>query len=143
MRTTSTSNGRARSGAVRWTEDPRQDDKNGDGQYTREELAARTVRRWKAGASRERGRSERRDGSDDSRAEAKPDDGPTRLLTPAERYPEGLPGWFEEKDLDADGQVAMREYHSQWSDSKVKEFQRFDLNGDGVITPTEAIRSDE
>ncbi len=128
---------------VRWTEDPRQDDRNGDGQYTREELADRTVRRWKAGASREKERSERRDTSDKSRAEAETDDGPTRLLTPAERYHDGLPGWFKDKDADADGQVAMREYHSQWTDSKVAEFRRFDLNGDGVITPAEALRADD
>jgi Ca2+-binding EF-hand superfamily protein len=44
-----------------------------------------------------------------------------------------------ELDVDQDGQVAMVEFASQWSDSVVAEFQRFDLDGDGSIIPAECL----
>ena len=59
----------------------------------------------------------------------------------------GLPRWWESKDRDVDGQVSMGEYlaKSEARDrlSDLNEFERFDLNGDGIITPAEAEAVDE
>jgi hypothetical protein len=55
--------------------------------------------------------------------------------------PKGTPSWFSEKDLDADGQVAMAEYSTAWTDTEGEAFLRNDLNNDGVITPHEAIEA--
>jgi hypothetical protein len=64
-----------------------------------------------------------------------------RFLSALERLPPGLPSWFREKDRDKDGQVMMSEWTTQWSDAAVAEFSSHDRNGDGVITPAEALRS--
>jgi hypothetical protein len=66
-----------------------------------------------------------------------------RFRTPTEQLPEGLPDWFARNDSDGDGQVAMAEYTTYWSDSKVREFAGFDLNGDGVITPRECLDAEK
>ncbi|MEO8499228.1 MAG: hypothetical protein ABI614_29535, partial [Planctomycetota bacterium] len=62
-----------------------------------------------------------------------------KVKTVTERLPKGLPDWFARSDANADGQVAMAEFATSWSDSVVKEFGQFDLNHDGVITPNEAL----
>jgi Ca2+-binding EF-hand superfamily protein len=60
-------------------------------------------------------------------------------FTPAdERLPSGLPSWFKEKDKNGDGQIEMSEYARNWTNSTAAEFQRYDLNGDGIITAKEA-----
>jgi hypothetical protein len=64
-----------------------------------------------------------------------------RLAT--ERLPKGLPDWFARNDADGDGQVVMAEYASLWSETKASEFAKFDLDGDGVITPRECLRAQE
>lgn len=66
-----------------------------------------------------------------------------RQRTVAERMPKGLPDWFARNDEDADGQITMSEYATLWSDAKATEFAKFDLDGDGVITPRECLRSQE
>jgi Ca2+-binding EF-hand superfamily protein len=63
-----------------------------------------------------------------------------RFRTPAERLPDGLPEWFASRDADADGQVAMAEFATSWSDAKVKEFTDWDANGDGILTPAECLK---
>jgi hypothetical protein len=63
-----------------------------------------------------------------------------RFLTPKERLPEGLPDFFA-NDRDNDGQVSMAEYASSWTEARLAEFNRWDLNGDGLITPAESLRS--
>ncbi len=65
-----------------------------------------------------------------------------RALTPTERLPKGLPEWFARSDVDGDGQVMMIEYAASWSESKVAEFQKYDLDGDGLITPEECLAID-
>jgi hypothetical protein len=50
-----------------------------------------------------------------------------------------LPEWFTRSDANADGQVMMSEYASEWPESKVKEFLSLDTNGDGVVTPEECL----
>ena len=64
-----------------------------------------------------------------------------RALTPTERLPDGLPEWFARKDADGDGQVAMAEYSHVWNEETVAEFARYDLNGDGFITPAECLEA--
>jgi hypothetical protein len=59
-----------------------------------------------------------------------------RFLTPKER----LPSFFS-SDRDGDGQVSMAEYTRTWDEAKLAEFNRWDLNRDGVITPAETRRA--
>ncbi|MCL6505314.1 MAG: hypothetical protein K6T86_21780 [Pirellulales bacterium] len=40
-------------------------------------------------------------------------------------------------DANGDGQIAMSEFATTWTDAKVEEFMRYDLNGDGIITAAE------
>lgn len=56
---------------------------------------------------------------------------------------EGLPGWFYELDTNTDQQVALSEFANagEWSVSRREEFQRFDLNGDGLLTSEEVLQS--
>ena len=44
-------------------------------------------------------------------------------------------------DADADGQVMMSEYMTEFTDSKAAEFAKYDLDGDGIITPEECLES--
>ena len=50
-----------------------------------------------------------------------------RVKTVTERLPKGLPEWFARSDADADGQVAMAEFATSWSDAVLKDFAQFDL----------------
>jgi hypothetical protein len=63
-----------------------------------------------------------------------------RFKTPAERLPDGLPGWFTSRDANGDGQVAMSEYSGSWSDRTAAEFIGHDLDNDGFITPQECLK---
>jgi Ca2+-binding EF-hand superfamily protein len=64
-----------------------------------------------------------------------------RALSATERLPKGLPEWFARNDANADGQVAMAEFSASWSNSTAGEFSKFDLNGDGLITPKECLQA--
>jgi hypothetical protein len=64
-----------------------------------------------------------------------------RFLTPKERLPENVPSFFS-SDRDNDGQISMAEFSSSWDEAKLAEFNRWDLNGDGWITPAESSRTD-
>lgn len=50
-----------------------------------------------------------------------------------------MPAWFTEHDIDKDAQVALWEWKERGSD--IEEFRKWDLNGDGFITPDEVIRA--
>lgn len=41
------------------------------------------------------------------------------------------------RDKNGDGQVSMSEYSRSWSDRTAAEFQRYDSDGDGMITSEE------
>jgi Ca2+-binding EF-hand superfamily protein len=90
----------------------------------------------------ERGGESRGSGSNGSRGSSNSDE-PEKLSyrfpTPKERLPKDTPSWFLEKDANGDGQVAMFEYTSQWSDKVAEEFAQVDLDGDGLITPKECL----
>ena len=64
-----------------------------------------------------------------------------RQRSAKERLPEGLPDWFREKDRDGDGQVMMFEFAREWTAEKAAEFDRLDLNHDGIITPSECLKA--
>jgi Ca2+-binding EF-hand superfamily protein len=66
-----------------------------------------------------------------------------RFKTALERLPEGLPPWFSQNDGDADGQVAMAEFSTSWSNRTLADFRQFDLNLDGIVTSTECLQATE
>jgi Ca2+-binding EF-hand superfamily protein len=115
--------------------DVRSADRNGDGKVDQEELIV-WLKRFSQGGSSSSGGSSGRSSSSSS-ASAKP--GKLRLSTALERLPSGLPDWFFEKDANTDGQVSMAEFTSSWTEAKLAEFMRYDLNGDGIITPAECL----
>jgi Ca2+-binding EF-hand superfamily protein len=50
----------------------------------------------------------------------------------------GLPAWFKALDKDKDGQISLEEWLK--GGRKLDEFQRYDLNNDGLVTPEEVLR---
>lgn len=65
---------------------------------------------------------------------------PVRFLTSRERLPKGLPDWFLEKDVDGTGQITMAQFSTSWTPEKLAEFNRYDLNHDGIITAAECLK---
>ncbi len=55
--------------------------------------------------------------------------------------PVGVPGWFVERDTDGDAQLTLAEYSPKLQTAEVAEFNRYDLNGDGLVTPVELTRA--
>jgi hypothetical protein len=51
----------------------------------------------------------------------------------------GLPDWFM-KQADEDGQITMAKYTDNWTPEKVAEFEKYDLNHDGIITADEVLK---
>lgn len=62
-----------------------------------------------------------------------------RFLTPTERLPKDMPEWFVKGDTDGDGQIMMAEYALSWTEAEAAKFAKYDLNGDGIITPAECL----
>jgi len=63
-----------------------------------------------------------------------------RTTPPTELLPKGVPDFFLRNDADADGQISMAEYATSWNDQIAAEFQRLDLNGDGILTAAECLQ---
>ena len=63
------------------------------------------------------------------------------------REAKGMPRWWEDRDANADGQVSMAEYFTSRSASRrreeLRDFEKLDLNRDGIITPSEAESVDD
>jgi len=78
-------------------------------------------------------------GSTDSDADDSSDRKVYRFRTVEERLPPGLPDWFRQRDANHDGQIMMYEYASDWTDELVSEFNRLDVNRDGIVTPRECL----
>ncbi len=55
--------------------------------------------------------------------------------------PAGVPGWFVERDRDGDAQLTLAEFSPKLRSTEVAEFKRYDVNGDGLLTPAELSRS--
>jgi hypothetical protein len=51
----------------------------------------------------------------------------------------GLPDWFLKK-IDSAGQITMAEFTDAWTTEKVTEFEKYDLNHDGIITADEVLK---
>ncbi|MEE2641659.1 MAG: proprotein convertase P-domain-containing protein [Planctomycetota bacterium] len=64
------------------------------------------------------------------------------LQTEASDTLEGLPDWFMELDSNKDGQIEMAEFSEEWTKAKLKEFESYDLNSDGLMTAEEVIKVD-
>ena len=124
--------------------DPNQMDRNRDGKIDRQELAAHVASSMNRSSEGQGGRASRGGGdarqarSDDEKDSARRS---YRFLSPAERLPEGLPDWFAERDANQDGQVTMAEFTDSWTEGKAREFTRYDLSGDGRITPEECLQA--
>ena len=122
-------------------EDPSPADRNHDGVLTAEEFTAALVQRSMGRYGGSESSSSTAGGSAASGSTSSNGRKSYRFLTPRERLPEGLPSWFTDYDANEDGQVAMAEYSRYWTDLKAREFQRYDLNGDGLITPRECLNA--
>lgn len=146
--------------------DPEKADRNDDDMITLDELADRLANYGSDGGSssssssnssgrddrdRDRGSSDRggeRYGGDRSRSRSDRDTAASdkksyRYLTPTERLPKGLPTWFTRNDADADGQVTMAEYSTSYNETTVAEFNKYDLDSDGIITPGECLEAEQ
>jgi hypothetical protein len=51
------------------------------------------------------------------------------------KLPAGLPSWWDGLDTDKDGQIGLYEWRADGRD--IKEFQKMDLDGDGLLAPQE------
>ncbi len=123
-------------------------DLNKDGHLTLDELIMRfnNYNRKKSSSgkssnSSKKYQSRKGDDSASARSGMEKDKKPYRALTPLERLPKGLPDWFARDDKDGDGQVALAEFAVTRSQAKVDEFAVYDLNHDGVITPSEYLKT--
>jgi len=118
-------------------------DGDDDGKVTKDELIVRMAEfsgRRGRGSDRDSDRdSGESDGSEDSDSDDANGRRSFRFRRTVELLPSGLPDWFARYDANADGQVAMAEYSTSWSDDEVRRFQGYDLNGDGLITPSECL----
>jgi Ca2+-binding EF-hand superfamily protein len=122
-------------------------DRNRDGRLTKQELAVRyAVRREgnekaKRQRANEQSREKEKQEKKEDRKESDPFNGRRSYRVNApQRTPEGLPGYFTDRDQNGDGQISMAEFSSDWSDEVVAEFFGSDFNRDGVITTDEALR---
>lgn len=131
----------------RFSGNPMDFDRNKDGRLTEGELAVRYGRRRESAEESKRSDSRGRASGRKQESEVEPPDvyggRKSYRITGAKRMPEGLPGFFTDKDANKDGQVDMAEFASDWNDDAVREFFQSDLNRDGVITPDEAIKAVE
>jgi hypothetical protein len=129
-------------------EDQREADANKDGVLTSDELIAKlrayssdSAKSASGGSSRSSsGRSQWWKNKDSASSKEEPKKS-YRFLSPTERLPKGLPDWFARNDADADGQIMMAEFAAAWTETAATEFMKHDLDGDGVITPHEALAS--
>lgn len=129
----------------RFSGNPLDFDRNKDGKLTMSELAVRYARRREGRQEAEKSSSSRRDQGRAKKVEA-PDvfNGRKSYRSTAGRgLPEGVPGFFSDKDQNGDRQVTMAEFSSDWSDEMVRQFFASDLNRDGVITAEEALKAVE
>lgn len=128
----------------RWSGNPLDFDRNGDGKLSVSELAVRAARMRVAQVEVAKSQNLKQSDKRDSRA-AKPAEipdpykGRKSFASLSRKLPEGLPGWFAEKDVDGDQQISMAEFSKSWTDSLVAEFQGFDLNGDGLVSAQECL----
>jgi Ca2+-binding EF-hand superfamily protein len=129
----------------RWSGNPLDFDQNRDGRLSSAELAVRYARSRldrETEKNSSDNRSRRRDSSSNESADLVVKDryeGRVSYKRTEASLPDGLPGWFAEKDANKDGQIRMSEYETEWNDELIAAFYGFDRNFDGVITAEEAL----
>ncbi len=130
----------------RFSGNPMDFDRNRDGKISVSELAVRYARRREGEEEARSKQDDRRRGRGrDEQAEV-PDvfnERKSYRALAGRQTPEGVPGFFTDKDANADGQVTMAEFASEWSDELLNQFFQSDLNRDGVITADEALKGVE
>ncbi|MFG0289350.1 MAG: EF-hand domain-containing protein [Rhodopirellula sp. JB044] len=113
-------------------------DRNGNGKLSESELATReAVERENKESNRDSGRDDRRRDDEGRDPIVEDFEGRRSYRVYPAGTPEGMPRFYTERDLNGDGQVSMSEYTSEWNDSLVAEYYRWDQNQDGVITASE------
>jgi Ca2+-binding EF-hand superfamily protein len=133
----------------RWTDNPMQYDRNRDNKLNKQELAVRYARRR---VSSDEGSGKKENSTASKYSRNKPEEKPEvvdpwkaqahyRITPKTGKFAkvQGVQGWFTTSDADGDGQVMMHEFASNWDDSTVQEFRRFDTNSDGTITTAELL----
>lgn len=123
----------------RLRENYKEHDKNGDGKISREE-AAGYLQGWVDRRSRDGNNSSSSNspGINALIIQAVPQDRP--LVYRPGSLPKGLPDWFASCDSeDNDGQIGLYEWRK--SGKSLEEFNRWDLNQDGFLTPDEVLRA--
>ncbi len=126
----------------RFSGNPMDFDRNRDGKLSLDELAVRYARRREGNeeAKKEKKREDRRERKADVEVPDVYGGRKSYRVGEARKSPEGVPGYFSDKDANGDGQVTMAEFTSEWDDEQVKAFFDSDFNRDGVITVDEAMR---
>lgn len=117
--------------------DPSPADRDKNGVVTLDELTKSLTNRSRGGSD---GGGANGSGSNGSGSNGSNGRRSYRFLSANERLAEGLPDWFTDSDANSDGQVAMFEYSSYWTEERAREFNRHDRNDDGVITQQECLR---
>jgi Ca2+-binding EF-hand superfamily protein len=128
----------------RFSGNPMDFDRNRDGKLSVSELSVRYARR-REGEEEARKPDQRRERRREETVEI-PDVFNGRKSyrpTSARKLPDGLPGFFTDKDANEDGQLTMAEFSSEWNDDVIASFFQSDFNRDGVITADEALRAVE
>jgi hypothetical protein len=61
-----------------------------------------------------------------------------RFHVPERFLPQGLPEWFADRDANGDGQLSLAEFAPTAEAQQVAQFERLDVNQDGLLTAREA-----
>jgi len=129
-----------------FTGNPMDFDRNRDGRLTKEELSIRFAFRREAQEEAKRAEARSQQKKNDSASVEPPDVYGGRKSyrrTSGRSTPEGLPGYFLDKDADKNLQVTLAEFASPMTEADLVEFMDADFNRDGIITANEAIRKVE
>jgi Ca2+-binding EF-hand superfamily protein len=116
--------------------DPREIDRNHDGRITLDEMVHR-VQQYQGGRGGDNNGDRGGDNEEERYAGVRYQ--PFRTIDAI--IPEGTPEWFIRLDKNRDGNVSMLEYSTAWTDALALEFEWWDVNQDGVITPEECIEA--
>ncbi len=125
--------------------DPSGSDRNKDGKLTKDELAGFSKERFGNRGNRgSSGTANYFTGSTQASADGGEQLTSYRQPTMRERLEEAgllkdLPSGFLDADVNQDGQVAMAEFATDWSDDLAENYMQFDRNNDGFITVAECI----